>query len=170
MSEVKKNIRLSSRQEQLKLLTLVPSSWPREKVAFEFGVSERQVKEARALMSSSGILPEVPQPKKGNKPLSEEITAAVKHFYTDSEFVRIMPGCKQVVSHRTEDGKKAYEAQRLILCNLSELYGHFRSSNPYMAAKVGVAKLCELRPKYCTTVSAAGTHSVCAQFTKISSL
>ena len=46
-----------------------------------------------------------------------------------------------------------------MLCNLKELYVEFRNKYPHK--KFGVAKFCQLRPKWCITVGAAGTHSVC---------
>ena len=50
-----------------------------------------------------------------------KMQSAVVEFYKQSEFVRIMPGAKQVLASRLNDGTKVYEPQRLVLCNLSEL-------------------------------------------------
>lgn len=109
LEEVKVKQRGSSR-----LLTLIPPAWPREKVAQDFRVSGRQVREARELRRTAGILAEVPQSKKGNKPVDFEVVAAVTAFYKESDFVRTMPGAKQVVSCRLPDGTKVYEPQRLF--------------------------------------------------------
>lgn len=53
----------ASRQEQIKLLTLVPASWTIKKTMAEFNVSEHIVKGARELKKNKGILAE-PDPKK----------------------------------------------------------------------------------------------------------
>ena len=161
MQMIKVKLKVVSRREQVRLLTLVPTHSPREKVAHDFGVSVRQVREARELREHCGILAELPATKKGNKTLDNDIVSSIKSFYTDSDFVRPMPGAKQVVACRQADGSKVYEAQRLILCDLLELYNHFCMANPSMSSKVKKSKFCELRPKYCKTVSSTGTHSVC---------
>lgn len=161
MKEVKTRVHTSTRGEQIKLLTLVPTSWPRARVASEFGVSERQVKESRKLKMAKGILPDIPRSHKGNKCIPQKVLDAIRKFYMDGEFVRPMPGAKQVVAQRMEDGTKTFEAQRLILCNLAEFYGHFCSAHPEFASKIKLAKFCELRPKFCKTVTTTGAHSVC---------
>lgn len=119
MNEVKAGICTSTRSEQIRLLTLLPVSWPREQVAAEYVVSERQIKEVRELKRSKDVFSEVPRADKGNKSISEEVRASVIKFYTESEFVRPMPGAKNVVSRRLEDSTKTYEAQRVIICNLA---------------------------------------------------
>lgn len=161
IQDLKVKMKVSSRRDQVRLLTLIPPRWPREKVALDFGVSERQVREARDLRERGGILAEVPNSKKGNKALCDDVINRVTQFYKESEFVRIMPGAKQVVANRLPDGSKVYEPQRLILCDLTELYNHFCKEYPAMANQIKKSKFCELRPKYCKTVSSSGTHAVC---------
>lgn len=93
------------------------------------------MREAKNLKRSHGIPSNVPMTNKGNKPLSEIVKQALYSFYTDSEFARVMPGTKDVVSSRNASGIKEKIAQRLILCNLSELYGHFCKTNPELLTK-----------------------------------
>ena len=47
----------------------------------------------------------------------------------------------------------------LILSDLKELYSSFR--NRFQDVKIGFSKFCMLKPKWCITVGASGTHSVC---------
>lgn len=66
-----------------------------------------------------------------------------------------MPGKKDYVSIK----KNVHVQKRLLLCNLKELYAAFRNKNPEVI--VGFSRFCTLRPKWCITVGASGTHSVC---------
>ena len=66
-----------------------------------------------------------------------------------------MPGKKDYVSV----AKNVHKQQRLLLCNLKELYSAFKERYP--DAKVGFSKFCSLRPKSCISVGSSGTHSVC---------
>jgi hypothetical protein len=91
---IKSKMVVGSRMEQVKLLTLLPDHWSREKIVKDFPVSERQVKEARQLKAEQGILPNVSRSRKGNKVLDTEIEKAVIEYYKHSEMVRIMPGTK----------------------------------------------------------------------------
>lgn len=146
---------------QVRLLPLLPASWSREKISREFGVSERQVRDARTLKETHGILPDVPKTNKGDKALPEHENQLVNDFYCDSDFVRIMPGSKQVVACRRLDRYKDYQAQRLIHCNLRELRGHFCSTYRLGKEGIGPSKFCGLRPKYCKIVTSNAAHSVC---------
>ena len=53
-----------------------------------------------------------------------------------------------------------HKQNRLVLCNLSELYSAFRDKYPNI--KIGFSKFCILRPKWCVLAGSSGTHSVCA--------
>ena len=118
-----------------------------------FNVTQYQVNEARKLLESKGILA-IPDKKKGCG-LADEILKDVLLFYEDYEYSRQMPGKKDCVSI----GKKTYRQKRLLLCNLNELYSAFKEKYPHH--KIGISKFCELRPKWCVTVSSSGAHSVC---------
>ena len=66
-----------------------------------------------------------------------------------------MPGKNDYVSI----GRKQHMQKRLILCNLKELYVSFKTKYPQEV--IEFSKFCSLRPKWCITVGASGTHSVC---------
>lgn len=93
MEEVKSRIKLSSKREPMKLLTLVPGSWSRERVSSEVEVSERQVKESRKLKKENGILFNSTRSNKGNKAISEEVKAAVKERRVCKTYARGKTGC-----------------------------------------------------------------------------
>ena len=66
-----------------------------------------------------------------------------------------MPGKKDYVSIK----KNVHMQKRLLLYNLKELFVDFKTMN--LEIKLGFSRFCTLRPKWCITASASGTHSVC---------
>ena len=73
-----------------------------------------------------------------------------------------MPGKKDCVTIKGENGDKSVVSKRLILCNLKEAHTCFKDTFPDL--KVGFSKFAELRPKYCILVGQSGTHSVCLHY------
>lgn len=138
--------------QKMQVLTMAPD-WLRAQVAKFFNVSEYMVRKARKLAKEKGIMA-LPDPQHGNF-LPKEVEESVKHFYEDDEYSRLLPGSKDYVSV----ARNIYKQKRLILCNLRELYQAYKEKFPHH--KIGLSKFCELRPKWCITVSSAGTHSVC---------
>jgi hypothetical protein len=69
-----------------------------------------------------------------------------------------MPGKKDYISIKVS-GVKIHEQKRLLLCNLKELYSHFKNSHP--GVKVGFSKFAFLRTTNCIMAGASVTHSVC---------
>ena len=145
----------ASKPEQIQILTLAPTSWTIDKTAREFNVTNYVVGKARALKQSKGILA-YPLKKVGHG-ISGEIKQNVTNFFESDEISRMCPGMKDFVPVRI-DGEKVHKQKRLILCNLDEAYQAFKAKHP---CKIGFSKFCELRPKWCITVGARGTHSVC---------
>ena len=158
VKEIKEKCSTSNKATTLQLLTLAPSSWTIGKTANEFGVSQYMVKKARALKKEKGIFPDV-SPKKAKK-LSEETKRRVIDFYNDDEVSRVCPGKKDFVSVINSEGKREHVQKRLLLANLRELYLHFKEKSGD-EDNIGFSKFCELRPRWCITVGAKGTHSVC---------
>jgi hypothetical protein len=154
---IKEKCSTSNMETTLKLITLAPPSWTIEKTANEFGVSKYMVNKARKLKKAKGILPDV-SPVKARK-LSEESKAKVIDFYNDDEVSRMCPGKKDFVSVKNSEGKRIHVQKRLLLANLRELYLHYKAKSS--GEHVGYSKFCELRPRWCITVGAKGTHSVC---------
>lgn len=78
------------------LLTLAPTSWPKEKFAKFFSVPLYQVKRSRILKSEKGIL-SIPDPKKGRAISNEEISI-IQEFYRSDENSRETAGMKETVT------------------------------------------------------------------------
>ncbi|XP_060777393.1 uncharacterized protein LOC132886578 [Neoarius graeffei] len=145
----------TGKQEQIKLLTLVPQSWSIAKTIDEFGVSERLVRRARDLRLEHGILPVI-TPSIG-RPLSTDTVNKVIAFFHQDDISRPLPGKKDFKSVKEGD-KRVHKQKRLIVMNLNEAFQLFKQSNPDL--KIGISKFCSLRPKECITVGARGTHCV----------
>lgn len=114
---------VSNKEEKIKIISLLPRTWSREKICEEFQVSERLVKLSRHLLKEQGILPTL-QPKNASKVINENIVEKVINFYEDDNNSRLMPGKKDCISVR-ENGAKFQKQKRLILCNLNELFDEF---------------------------------------------
>ena len=150
---LKEKISSATRRDKIKLLTLAPDSWSRERTAKFFNVSEYLVRTSRTLKKNKGILGE-PESKLGRS-LAAATVSLVIDFYQDDEFSRMMPSKKDFVSL----GRNQHAQKRPLLCNLHELYSAFKKKHP--DAKIGFSKFCSLRPKWCILTGASGTHSVC---------
>ena len=80
MESVKEKIGISSRQENIKLLTLVPPSWTIKDLSSYFGVPESMIKKARKLKSEKGLLAE-PNKILGKK-ISEAMLKCILHLHS----------------------------------------------------------------------------------------
>ena len=156
INHMKEKMVVSTRQDQIKILTLVPESWTISKTCNEFAVSKHLVKKARKLKATKGILAD-PEQKKGNS-ISEDIKRKVVSVYESDEYSRLCPGKKECVSVYI-DGVKIKKQKRLVLLRLKELYLEFKKLYPDI--KVGFSKFCEFRPRWCVTVNSSGMHYVC---------
>ena len=152
-----KKIVTSTRQEKIKLLTLVPESWTRQRAVQVFGVTDHMVRRSRQLKREKGILAD-PDPKRGGRQLSEDVKERIMKFYQSEEYSRTCPGKKDFVTMK-EDGEKVHKQKQLLLVNLKELYVEYKSKYP--TDKVGFSKFCDSRLKWCIPVTASGMHSVC---------
>ena len=85
---MKGKLNVLSYREKLKILTLVPESWPRNDAARFFGVSEYLIRTARSLKETKGILAD-PEPKNG-KCIEVYVEEAVSLFYEDDEYTRLL--------------------------------------------------------------------------------
>ena len=66
---------------------------------------------------------------------------------------------KECVSIRNKDGSKEKVQKRLLLANISEIYGSFNAEFPSL--KIGFYTFAVLQPKWCMSVGVAGPHNVC---------
>ena len=160
MPEVIKSLKekyvVSSRSEQIRILTIFARNMSIRGMMSEFSCSQRMAVQAKNLEKENGMLSS-PNPKQG-KILPDEVKSTVTEFYRSDEVSRIMPGKKDCVVVRNEHGKDKIQ-KRLVLNNLKELFQKFKEKNPGL--KVGFAKFAMLRPSECVLAGSGGTHSVC---------
>lgn len=146
-----------SRTKKIMLLTLLPDNWSIRKTVDKFRAPNYQVRQAKNLLKHKGIL-STPEQRPG-KNLSTETAELIKKFYESDEVSRPMPGIKDCISMKDNEGKKVKVSKRLLLCNLKEAYQLLKEKSH--ALKVGFSKFAELRPKNCILAGQSGTHSVC---------
>ena len=146
----------SQNSMKVQILTILPKSWSIQKIQTEFGVSNFMARKAKQLVKDKGVLSS-PDPRPGRH-VSQETFDNVVGFYENDEHSRCMPGKKDFVSVQSAHGR-IHVQKRLILCNLKELYQHFKENYPQQ--HIGFSKFAELRPKHCILAGASGTHSVC---------
>lgn len=91
--------------------------------------------------------------------ISEDLKIKISNFYVDDDVSINMPGKKDFVSVKNEDGSRTQVQKRLILSNLKELFQRFREEYP--AEKIGFSKFASLRPRHCVLAGASGTHTIC---------
>lgn len=75
-----------------------------------------------------------------------------------------LPGMKDYISVRDENGQIVYRQKKCILCNLKELYEHFKAANP--DKRIGFSLFASLRPKHRILAGASGTHTVSVHYIK----
>ena len=141
---------------KIQILTVLPKSWSTRRIEREFSVSHHISRKVKSLVKEKGIL-SLPDPKPGHS-LPQETADLAVTFYESDESSRMMPGKKDFVSIKDAGGRKHIQ-KRLVLCNLKELYQHFKDKHP--SVKIGFSKFAELRPRNCVLAGASGTHSVC---------
>ncbi|KAK6191155.1 hypothetical protein SNE40_002894 [Patella caerulea] len=95
INTLKAKCAISSRQEKVKLLTLVPDKWSTEKTRTEFNVSKRLVQSAKRLKLEKGILAS-PDAKRG-KTLENGVEERMVSFYQNDVTSRPCPGKKDFV-------------------------------------------------------------------------
>lgn len=139
------------------ILTIAPKSWSENRLAQKIGTSRRQAKKAKQLVEVFGILTS-PNPRVGRK-LPPETETLVKNHFLREDISRVMPGKKDFVSIKLEDGQRTHIQKQLLMCNIDELYQKFKIEYPNV--KVGLTKFFTLRPKQCVLAGDSGTHMVC---------
>lgn len=93
INQLKEKFKLTTKDsDKIQILTVLPKSWPLRKIEEEFGVTNYMARKAKKLVEEKGVL-STPNPKQG-KPLSLEISEAVKTFYETDDISRCMPGLK----------------------------------------------------------------------------
>ena len=91
--------------------------------------------------------------------LSDDIIEKVLKFYTSDDVSVNLPGKKDFLSVRNDDGQRQHIQKKLILCNLAELYQIFKEQ--YSDCSIGFSSFASLRPVHCVLAGSSGTHTIC---------
>ena len=99
------------------ILTCLPQSWSVRKIMQDFNAPNYMVRQSKKILKEKGILESCN--RKPGKSLSSEVVEVVRSFYKSDEISWVLPGMKDCVSVRTENGDKVKLPKRLILCNVT---------------------------------------------------
>lgn len=90
--------------------------------------------------------------------LPPETSQLVETFFYSDEISRQLPGRKDFVSVKIEEGRNHMQ-KRLLLYDIHEVHELFKKKFPQI--KIGLTKFSQLRPQNCVIAGAKGTHNVC---------
>lgn len=132
----------SNQQEQEKLLTMLPSTWGRERTAKWFGSSKHQARKSIALKVYSDTA-SFSEDRRGNKPLDDQTVAMIQQFYTSDDVSRETSNKKQVV--RPPPSRDPV-ALRFLHLTVGETFEKFKTLHPDI--KIGRSKFFSLKPSW----------------------
>ncbi len=130
----------SDRMEQVRLLTIAPANWGRQKVQNFFDSSQRQARRSRELRLAKGILAS-PEDLRGNQPMDSSVIQAVLKFYEQDWISRVSPNKSDVILI-----KKQPVAKRFMLLTIGEAFEKFKSDFPQYV--IGRSKFFDLKPRH----------------------
>ena len=140
----------SDRTEQVRLLTIAPYNWGRQKVQRFFNTPERQARRSRQLLGSGGFLAR-PEDLRGKKPLDAATAQAVIHFFEQDSISRVSPKKSDVILV-----KKQPVAKRFMLLTIGEAVEKFKSD--FSQYQIGRSQFYALRPRHVKPMS---PHDTC---------
>lgn len=80
-------------------------------------------------------------------------------FYERDDISAVMPGKKDTISVRGDDGQKQLVQKRLLRANLKIIF--FKFQNEFADIKISFSKFATFRPRNCVLAGSSGTHAVC---------
>lgn len=144
----------SDYDEQIRLLTIAPSSWGRSKIEAFFSCNKYQARKSLVIRDSEGILQRSID-SRGNPPLDNQIAQSIVQFYQDNGISRQSANKKDIVHI-----KKQPVPLRFMCMTVGEAYALFVSSleasNP--DTTVSATTFYSLRPRW---VKIKTPHDVC---------
>lgn len=147
---LRKLFNASADDEQIRLLTVAPSTWGRHKVENFFDCTEYQARLALEVRQTAGILA-YPISCRGNESIDHNTIDQVLDYYRRDGISRPSPNKKDVVLiNGVPVGK------RFMQMTISQAFESFRMENP--SVKIGRSKFFDLRPK---NVKPESPHDVC---------
>ena len=121
LSGLKNLYSASDRIEQVRLLTIAPVDWGRQRVQRFFDSSQRQARRLRELRLTKCVLAR-PEEMRGNQPLDLSVIQAVVQFYDQDWISRVSSNKSNIVLI-----KKQPVAKRFMLLTIGEALEKFNS-------------------------------------------
>lgn len=110
----------TERNDQLRILSVLPKSWTLKKIAEEFNAPIYMIRQVKELVSDQGIL--CTASARSGHGISEADKQTVKDFFFDNdEISRPMPGSNDYVSV-FRNGQKEHIQKRLLMMSLKEAF------------------------------------------------
>ncbi|CAF3856989.1 unnamed protein product [Rotaria sp. Silwood1] len=131
---------VSNKQEQVRLLTIAPTDWGRQRLQKFFDSSERQARRSLQIRASKGVLAS-PEDLRGNKSLDTAVADAVIKFYEEDWISRVSTDKSDVLLIKTQP-----VAKRFMLLTMGEAFEEFKIKFPQYV--IGKSKFYDLRPRY----------------------
>lgn len=156
LNNIREKCKVSSFKEKKLLLGVLPSHWGHKKVSEMVGVSQHIAKEAKKLAECGFAC--IPQPKRGHS-LSSALQQSVRDFFLRPENSRVMPGMKDKICFKDENGIKVTLQKHLLLGTFREIYNDFKTLNP--DTKISFSSFSQLKPKEVLPLSQSRHHNVC---------
>jgi len=152
LQNLRKFFGICSHDDQQKLLTMLPSTWGRDRVSNWFGSTEHQARSSLAIKSTSGMFSNATD-NRGNKALDDEIEQLVQNFYISDDNSRETSNKKEIVYLRPS---KTPMPLRFLHLTIGETYEKFKQKHTDI--KIGRSKFCALKPIW---VREKSTHENC---------
>lgn len=148
----------SDRDDRFRILSVLPKSWPVNRIQTEFGTTQHMAKKVKKLVQQQGIM--CSQNRKiSSRTLPAATIEKVKQFFEDDDVSRPCSGKREYKTYN-ENMEKVTKQRRLVLMNLREAYELFCRENKDI--KIGFTKFTLCRPPHCIlALESYGTHSSC---------
>ena len=147
---IKKLYNASNKFEQVRLLTIAPAHWGRQKLQTFFDSSERQARKSLEIRTSEGVLGNS-EDLRGNQPLDKSVIETVIKFYEQDWISRVSSNKSDVLMI-----KKQPVAKRFMLLTIGEAYEKFK--NDFPQCTIGRSKFFELKPRHVKPIQ---LHETC---------
>ncbi|XP_055526092.1 uncharacterized protein LOC129718899 [Wyeomyia smithii] len=149
------NYGISTKSEKFQILTLLASSWSRQKMIDVTGCSKWFAAKSLKVRDTKGIL-KLPDTCISLSESERKAHAEATQFFHDC--TTTMPGIKDTISVRTSS-KRGTRQKRLLLGSLNEIFANFKDLFP--DSKIGFTMFAKFRPPECILSGSSGTHTVC---------
>ena len=152
LQNLRKVFEISSHEDQQKLLTILPSTWGRDRVSNWFGSTEHEARCSLVIKTTSGMFSNATD-NRGNKAIDDEIEELVQNFYSSDDNSRVTSNKKEITYLHPS---KTPIPWRFLHLTIGETFEKFKQKHTDI--KIGRSKFCALRPIW---VREKSTHVNC---------